>query len=162
MFRFLTVTAAVSSALFTSGCASTYGNLASGSGLGAMEYMPAVVVKPGGEGMYQQILAQCRNAAANRQVTAAQTGQLNTIANVGGGALAGAAQGMQTGQMLKDAGLGTSVNRATGIGALAGSLGALAGSFSSGTKNTASETRQSLLFCLRRLDPQSQYYVLAE
>jgi hypothetical protein len=153
---------AAATLISVSGCASTYGNLVSGSGLGAQEYTPAVVVKPGGEGMYSQVLGQCRNAASARQVTAAQSGQLNTIANVGSGALSGAAQGMATGSTIKELGLGGSVNKATGIGAVAGSLGALAGSFGSGTKNTASETRLALLTCLRRMDPQSQYYVLVE
>ncbi|MEY4766703.1 MAG: hypothetical protein RI907_3376 [Pseudomonadota bacterium] len=162
MNRILLMSAAAAGVAALSGCASTYGNLVSGSGVGAMEYQPAVAVKPGGEAVYQQYLAQCRVAAANRQVSVAQNSQLNTIANVSGGALSGAAQGLEMGSILKGAGLGTSVNKSVGIGALAGSMGSLAESFTSGTKTSAAETRSALLTCLRRLDPQSQHYVVVE
>ena len=79
--------------LLMQGCASTYGNLVSGSNLGAQEYQPAVYAIPGKEGVYQQVLGVCRQVAVNRQITSAQEAQLKTLT----GAVSGATQGAATG-----------------------------------------------------------------
>jgi len=57
--------------LALNGCSSSHANLVSGSKLGADKYEPAVVVKPGKEGMYAQFLTKCRTIAVKRQMTAA-------------------------------------------------------------------------------------------
>lgn len=158
----LPITATLFATTILLGCASTYGNLTSGSGLGAQEYTPAVVVNQGMEGKYSQILAICRSAAVNRQITAAQEGQLKTITGAVAGAGTGAATGLELGFMLKQVGLGTGVNRSMGIGMAGGLISSLATSFASGTNNDASETKRTLLQCLKRVDPQESIYKVVE
>jgi uncharacterized protein YcfJ len=145
--------------LFT-GCASTYSNLVSGSQLGANEYRPAVFVPPGKEGQYEQILGICRQAAVNRQITAAQQAQLKTITGSVKGAVDGAAFGAQFGSIFKQAGFDTSINRSAGIGLATGLATSLAGAFASGTESSASKTRQALLFCLRSQQDAVGYRVI--
>jgi hypothetical protein len=152
----------ICSGVVLTGCASTYGNLVSGSQLGAAEYKPSVLVNQGMDSRYQEVLGICRNVATNRQITAAQEAQLKTITGVGSGALSGAATGMQFGSILKQAGFGGGVNRSTGIGLVTGALSGLAGAFKSGTENGASETKLILLNCLRAADPAKQTYVVLE
>ena len=149
---------AISAAIALTGCASTYGNLVSGSNLGAMEYQPAVLKKPGMEGKYNEILQVCRQVAVNRQITAAQEAQLKTITGVSSSSLQGASFGLQMGSIFKQAGYDTSMTRQAGIGLLAGSLTGLAGSFASGTENNAAETKRVLLSCLQAADPKQEYY----
>lgn len=145
--------------LFT-GCASTYGNLVSGSQLGAQEYRPAVFVPPGKEGQYEQILGICRQAAVNRQITAAQQAQLKTITGVAGSTVQGASMGVQFGNIFKQAGFDTSLNRQAGIGAATGlAMGAIS-AFTSGTESTAAKTRQALLYCLRSQESAVGYRVV--
>jgi hypothetical protein len=144
------------------GCASTYGNLVSGSKLGAQEYMPAVLVKPGKDADYQQVLGICRSAAVNRQVTSAQEAQLKTITGVAGGALTGASKGWEIGALFKDAGLGNSINKSIGAGLGAGLIGSIGSAFSSGTTSSADATKAVLLTCLRQADPISALYTVLE
>ena len=151
----------VSGAAFTGGCASTYGNLVSGSNLGAQEYQPAVYVIPGNEGMYQQVLGVCRTVAVNRQVTSAQEAQLKTITGSVSGVTAGAAKGWEMGSLLKNAGFGTSINKSIGAGVGVGLLTTLGSAFSSGGNKAAEETKMVLLNCLRSADPgQGKYRVI--
>ena len=56
--------------------------------------MPAVYVEPENKGRYQQVLALCRQVAANRQATAAQMAQLESLTGVVEGAGTGAAAGL--------------------------------------------------------------------
>ena len=150
---------ALTATLFT-GCASTYSNLVSGSQLGAAEYRPAVFVPPGKEAQYEQILGICRQAAVNRQITAAQQAQLRTITGSVRGTVDGAAFGMQFGNIFKQAGLDTSITRQAGIGAATGLITSLAGSFASGTESSAAKTRQALLLCLRSQESAVGYRVI--
>ena len=55
-----------------SGCGSAYSGVVARSGLGAAEYRPAVYIEPGNEATYERVLQICRQAANNRQMTAAQ------------------------------------------------------------------------------------------
>jgi hypothetical protein len=153
---------AASLASLASGCASSYSDLVSGSQLGAMDYRPAVLPMPGMEAKYQEVLAICRQVAVNRQVTAAQEAQLRTITGVGAGALEGAAMGIQMGSMFKQAGVDTSINRSAGIGLIVGSLASLGSSFQGGANRAAASTKDTLLTCLRRADPNEQYYKVIE
>ena len=61
------------------GCGSAYKGVVDQSGLGAEQYIPAVYIEPGQEAKYQQVLPICRQAALNRQMTAAQEAQLKTL-----------------------------------------------------------------------------------
>lgn len=160
MKRIATLAVLLASTTLFTGCASTYSNLVSGSQLGAAEYRPAVFVPPGKEGQYEQILGICRQAAVNRQITAAQQAQLRTVTGSVRGTVDGAAFGMQFGSIFKQAGFDTSVTRQAGIGAAAGLLTSLAGSFASGTESSASKTRQALLFCLRSQESAVGYRVI--
>lgn len=124
--------------------------------------MPAVLPNPGMEVKYQEILSICRQVAVNRQVTSAQEAQLRTLTGVGAGALEGAAMGMQMGSIFKDAGMDASINRSAGVGLLVGSLSSLGASFFSGTNDSATSTKDTLLTCLRRADPNEQFYRVIE
>ncbi len=148
--------------LLSTGCASTYGNLVSGSKLGAQEYQPAVYVVPGNEAMYQQVLGVCRAVAVNRQVTSAQEAQLKTLTGSVSGLTSGAAAGWQLGSTLKSAGLGTSINRSIGAGVGIGLLTSLGSSLFSGTSDAAAETKMALLGCLRAAEPSQQKYRVIE
>lgn len=144
------------------GCASTYGNLVSGSNLGAQEYQPAVYVVPGNEGMYQQVLGLCRQVAVNRQVTSAQEAQLKTITGGVSGLTAGAAAGWEMGALFKSAGLGTSINKSIGVGLGAGLISSLGSAFAKGANTSQDETKSVLLGCLRQADPGGKHYRVIE
>lgn len=155
--RLVLIASSVSMLLFQ-GCASTYGNLVSGSSLGAQEYQPAVYVIPGKDGTYQQVLGVCRQVAVNRQITSAQEAQLKTLTGAVSGATSGAAAGWELGATFKNAGFGTSINKSIGVGLGAGLLSSLGSAFASGSKDSAAETKDVLLQCLRRADPTEQNY----
>lgn len=135
-----------------SGCGSAYSGVVGSSGLGADAYRPAVFVEPGNEATYEQVLQICRQAANNRQMTAAQESQLKTLTGAVEGTVAGAAAGLEFGQMFSvfegsdiiDVDKGES----TLIGAGIGLATSLASSFASGAETTAAETKQALLRCL--------------
>lgn len=151
--------------LLMSGCASTYGNLTSGSKLGAQEYQPAVYVKnPSYQQQYAQILSVCRQAAVNGQITASQRAQLDTITGGFSGAVEGAAMGAQLGALFKGSDLagGGAIEKGLGIGLVGGLASSLAGSFSSGVSNTADKTRMVLLNCLKAADREEKFYVVLE
>ena len=140
---------AVGLAVLLAGCGSAYSGLADHSGVGAGQYMPAVYVEPENQGRYQQVLLVCRQVAANRQATAAQMAQLETLTGVVEGAGTGAAAGLEFGNLLGSAGFDTDALESAGIGAAAGVLSELASAFASGAEETALATREVLLKCLR-------------
>ena len=144
-----------------SGCGSAYSGLSNTSDLGAAQYMPAVYVEPGNETKYQQVLGVCRQVAANRQATAAQKAQLETITGVAEGAGAGAAAGIQIGSILDNAGFDTNVLEAA-IGAAAGAIAGVAGAFAKGANTTAEETRRILLNCLRETSKEGSLWQVLE
>jgi hypothetical protein len=146
------------------GCASTYGNLVSGSRLGANEYMPAVYSPtPEAQARYEQILPICRQVAVNRQVTSAQEAQLHSITGIASGTGEGLTTGLELGTLMKSVGLpGASINQYMGIGAAAGLLGSVVSSFASGTESSATETKSILLRCLRNAAPAAGYQVLED
>lgn len=144
------------------GCASTYGNLVSGSKLGAQEYEPSVLIRAGKESEYQQILSVCREVAVKRQITSSQEAQLSTITGVTSGALEGGAFGLQIGSVMKNADFDASLSDSLGIGMAAGMLSGFASSFLSGTENAAEETKRILLNCLGAADPDAAIYSVLE
>ncbi len=158
----LASTAVLSFAVLLGGCASTYGNLVSGSNLGAQEYTPAVLPRAGMEAQYAQILTICRQVAVNRQITAAQQAQLSTLTGAVKGSVDGGVAGMQMGLIFKQAGLGGGVNRSAGLGMLGGLATSLATSFASGTEHDAQQTRVVLLNCLRQADAEQRIYKVIE
>ena len=152
-FDLLLLSAAVLPALGTlSGCGSAYSGVVGKSGLGADAYRPAVFVEPGNEPTYEKVLQICRQAANNRQMTAAQESQLKTLTGAVEGTVEGAAAGLEFAQMFSvfegsdiiDVDKGESALVGAGIG-LATSL---ASAFASGAETTAAETKQALLRCL--------------
>ena len=150
MARIQNVIACFVLAGFVSGCGSAYSGLSNVSGVGAGQYRPAVVVEPGHEGRYEQVLAVCRGVAANRQATAAQKAQLESLTGAVAGAAEGAAAGAQFAGMLDSIGLeSANVGQGALVGAAAGLVSGLASSFASGANETADETRRILLNCLR-------------
>ncbi len=157
------ITLAVAAAVSASGCASAYGNLVSGSNLGAQEYQPAVLPNAGMEGQYREVLGICRQVATSRQVTAAQEAQLKTITGAVQGGGDGLAGGLQMGFLFKQAGFGKgAMSGSLGVGMVSGLVSSLAGSFASGATSDASETRLVLLNCLRKADPQERLYKVIE
>ena len=145
-----------------SGCGSAYSGLSDTSGLGADQYRPAVVVETGNEAKYEQVLGICRNVAANRQATAAQQAQLESITGVVASAGSGAAAGLQIGSILGDAGYDTSAGESALIGAAAGVLSGIATAFASGAESTADETRRILLNCLRETSTNGTLWQVVE
>ena len=144
-----TTVAAIGLAAVLTGCGSAYSGLTSSSGLGSDQYRPAVVVEPGNEARYEQVLGVCRQVAANRQATAAQKAQLETLTGVVEGAGTGAAAGVVYGGILDSGGFDTSIGEGAAVGAAAGAIGGLVSAFAGGANTTADETRRILLNCLR-------------
>ena len=144
-----TAVAAIALAAVLTGCGSAYSGLTSSSGLGSDQYRPAVVVEPGNEARYEQVLGVCRQVAANRQATAAQKAQLETLTGVVEGAGTGAAAGVVYGGILDSGGFDTSMGEGAAVGAAAGAIGGLVSAFAGGANTTADETRRILLNCLR-------------
>lgn len=151
---------AASALLAFGGCASTYGGMTSANNLGAAEYRPAVLVPPEKQAAYEAILAACRQAAFNRQVTAAQKAQQDTVTGAVSAGVDGASAGFRIGSTLKSAGFDASSTRSTLAGGAFGLIGSLAGSFASGTSATSEETRSALLVCLRSKAHEIGYTVL--
>jgi len=160
MKRVICIAAAASAAALTTGCASTYGNLTSANNLGAAEYRPAVLVPPDKQAAYESILQACRQAAFNRQVTAAHQAQQGSMTGAIAGAADGAAAGFQINSMFKSAGLDSSTTKGFVQGGAIGLLGSLAGSFASGATETSDATRAALLTCLRSQSVKVGYTVL--
>ena len=149
-------------AALLSSCGSAYSGLTNTSGLGAGQYQPAVFVEPGNEAKYQQVLSICRQVAANRQATAAQKAQLETITGTVESAATGAATGLQIGNILGSGGFKTDELKSAGVGAAAGALAGLASSFASGAEETAYETRRVLLKCLRNTSRGGTLWTVVE
>ncbi|MDE0658019.1 MAG: hypothetical protein OXI79_00050 [Gammaproteobacteria bacterium] len=135
-------------AIFLAGCGSAYKGMVDQSGLGAGQYIPAVYVEPGQEAKYQQVLAICRQAAVNRQMTAAQEAQLKTLTQSAESTVAGAAAAVEMSQIFDmaefDVDVGDQALVGAGVGLLTGVVGAMAG----GTETAAAETKAVLLRCL--------------
>lgn len=149
--------------LLLAGCGSAYKGIADHSGLGAQQYIPSVYVEPGQEAKYKQVLAICRNAAENRQMTAAQEAQLATITGTTASTIRGAGLGAQFGQIFQMAGLGNvSIGEAAGLGAGIGLLSGLASSADEGAKNTVAATRQALMTCLDKTSQNGQLWKVLE
>ena len=144
------------------GCGSAYSGLTNQSGLGAAQYRPAVVVEAGNEAKYEQVLQICRGVAQNRQATAAQKAQLESITGVVAGAGTGAAGGLEFGSLLSTAGFDTNALEGAAIGAAAGAISGLASAFASGAEDTADETRRILLNCLRQTSKDGTLWQVVE
>lgn len=108
------------------------------------QYQPSVVVEPGSEARYQQVLAICR------QATAAQRAQLETITGTVETAGAGASRRAVLGKFLGSAGFDSSWEEGAPLDAGVGVVSGLASAFASGAEETAAETRRILLNCWRR------------
>lgn len=145
-----------------SGCGSAYSGLTSSSGLGSDQYRPAVVVEPGNEARYEQVLTVCRQVAANRQATAAQKAQLQTLTGVVESAGVGAAAGAAYGGLLDSGGFDTSIGEGAAIGAAAGAVGGLVTAFAEGANETADETRRILLNCLTTTSRDGTLWTVVE
>ena len=149
--------------LLLAGCGSAYKGVVDQSGLGSGQYIPAVYVQPGQEQVYQQVLGLCRNAANNRQMTAAQEAQLATITGAAQSTVEGAATATQMGQIFDMAGVdGVSLGEAAGIGAGVGLLTGLVGSMTKGAHKTAEETKRILLRCLRAASQNGKLWRVLE
>ena len=162
IMKIITPISIIASCVTLSACASTYGNLVSGSNLGAQEYQPSVYAPtPEAEAKYQQILPICRQVAVSRQITASEQAQLASITGTVSGLGEGAAAGAEFGAIFRSAGLdGMSIGKAAGLGAAAGLVGSLVDSFTSGTQEDAAATRRILLRCLRVASKSAGYTVL--
>ena len=156
------IVTALGLAAVLSGCGSAYSGLTSSSGLGSDQYRPAVVVEPGNEARYEQVLAVCRQVAANRQATAAQKAQLETLTGVVEGAGTGAVAGAVYGGILDSGGLDTSAGEGAAIGAAAGAVGGLVSAFAGGANQTADETRRILLNCLKATSKDGALWTVVE
>ena len=156
------IVTALGLAAVLAGCGSAYSGLTSSSGLGSDQYRPAVVIEPGNEARYEQVLAVCRQVAANRQATAAQKAQLETLTGVVESAGKGAAVGAVYGKVLDSGGVDTSLGEGAVIGAAAGAVGGLVGAFASGANTTADETRRILLNCLRETSRDGTLWTVVE
>lgn len=135
--------------LLAQGCGAAYSTVTEKSQLGAGQYEPAVYVPPENKAKYDQVLLICRQAAANRQVTAAQEAQLRTITGTTVAVAEGAAQGAVIGQLFDNAGLGGGAGQGALIGGVAGIVTGMARSFGAGAEKTAAETKRILLNCLK-------------
>ena len=140
--------------LVLAGCGSAYKGIVDQSGLGAETYQPAVYVPAENQETYNQVLAVCRRAALNREMTAAQESQLKTLTGTLRSTAAGAAAGVQQGSsfdMISDVigGGGVDVGEQALIGAATGLITGLVDAFASGSEDTAAETKRIMLNCLR-------------
>ena len=125
-----------------------------------------VYVEPGNEVVYEQVLQICRQAANNRQMTAAQESQLKTLTGAIEGTTQGAAAGLEfanifsafEGSDIIDVDRGESAV----IGAAAGLVISLASSLASGAETTAAETKKALLRCLTVASKDGQLWHVLE
>lgn len=127
------------------------------AGLGAENYQPSVYIEPGNEARYRKVLSLCRQAAANRELTAAQQAELTASVGAEDAAsqaiLRGAIDSMFSGgDLLESVGGG-------GVGAL---FGALISEGAKGTVNTAQATRIALLNCLKATSRNGQLWTVIE
>ena len=149
-----------------SGCGSAYSGVVGSSGLGAAEYRPAVYVEPGNEAKYEQVLQICRQAANNRQMTAAQESQLRTLTGAVEGTVEGAASGLAFANIFSafegsDA-IDVSRGESAMIGAGIGLATSMASAFASGAETTAAETKKALLQCLKVASRDNELWQVLE
>ncbi len=140
------------------GCGAQQSGTVNVTGLGAGQYTPAVLVFEGNEAYYSQALAVCRQAAANRQNTASQEGELETITNVTEAATVGAVLGTV---------VAPDLDKSSAEGALLGAAVAAVLSvpfaYAEGTRKTANQTKFVLLKCLHTAsDNGNRWEVLEE
>lgn len=149
-----------------SGCGSAYSGVVGSSGLGAAEYLPAVYVPPEHQAVYEQVLPICRQAANNRQMTAAQESQLRTLTGAVEGTVGGAATGLEFANIFSafEGSPDISVDRGESalIGAGIGLATSLASAFASGAEDTAAETKAALLRCLQVASKDGKLWQILE
>ena len=144
------------------GCGSAYKGVVDQTGLGAGQYIPAVYVEPGQEAKYQQVLAICRQAAVNRQMTAAQEAQLRTLTQTAESTVAGAAAAVEMSQVFDMAQFDVDVGDQALVGAGVGLLTGVVGAMTSGTETAAAETKAVLLRCLHATSQNGQLWRVLE
>ena len=113
------------------------------------------------------MLAVCRRAALNRQMTTAQESQLKTLTGTLRSTAAGAAAGVQQGSsfdMISDVigGGGVDVGEQALIGAATGLITGLVDAFASGSEDTAAETKRIMLNCLRATSENGELWRVLE
>lgn len=160
--RFARLVSFTTLGLGLSACGSAYSGLTDAHGLGAADYQPSVVVEPGNEEVYQQALTVCRQVAANRQATAAQKAQLETLTGTVESVGEGASQGAVIGGLLGTGGWDTNLGEGALVGAGAGLVSGLFSAFASGAEETADESRRVLLNCLRATSKDGERWQVVE
>ena len=132
--------------LFLVSCGTTYSGLTSSHGLGAGEYLPAVDLVASGKTQhdYDRDLPDCRRIASLRQATASQQAQESTASDAIAGGTVGALGGLAVGASKDYNRLGSA---ATGA-ALGAGVATVASAGQRG-QYVSSETRSTLLACLR-------------
>ena len=139
------------------GCGAQQSGTVNVTGLGAGQYQPAVLVFEGQEGYYARALAVCRQAAANRQTTAAQEGELQTITGVTEAATTGAVIGTAVAPEFDK----TSVEGAL-LGAAVGAVLTIPFAYAEGTRKTANQTKFVLLKCLHTASDDGKRWEVLE
>ncbi len=140
------------------GCGAQQSGTVNVTGLGAGQYQPAVLVFEGNEGFYARALAVCRQAAANRQTTAAQEGELQTITGATKAATAGAVVGTAVAPDFDKSSMEGAL-----LGAAVGAVLSLPFAYAEGTRKTANQTKFVLLKCLHTAsDDGNRWEVLEE
>ena len=152
----------ICASLMMGGCGSAYSTTVGGSGLGAHQYIPSVYIEPGNEARYAQVLPICREAANNRQMTAAQEAQLKTLTGAVEGTVGGAASEIKDNQFLDIFGAGNTTGDSALLGAGLGLATSLASSFASGAEGTAAETKAALLKCLTIAGQNGKFWQVLE
>ena len=148
--------------LMLAGCGSAYKGVVDTSGLGAAQYIPAVYVEVGQEEKYAQVLNICRQSALNREMTAAQEAQLATLTGAAGGAVEGAGRALQMGNIFEMVGIDVDMGDQALMGAGLGVLGGLTQAMTRGAEETAAETKEVLLRCLRLTSRDGQLWQVLE
>lgn len=153
----LTLLGAAMAVLLLAACGSSQiqGNVES-SGIGAATYTPSVYVEPGQQARYARVLAVCRQAAANRQLTAAQTAALRAEGVVTDEIFAGGSQIVSEQLITGD------VSDSSAFDVFGGLLTSAMATDQRATESTAAKTRSALLECLRAADKYEDYWTVLE
>ncbi len=154
----LTPTVAAVATLFLAACGGQQANQANveSAGIGAATYTPSVYVEPGSEGRYQRVLAICRQAAANRQLTAAQTEALRTEGVLTEEIFSG------TTEIVSEQLVTGDVSDASGFDFFGGLLTSAMAEDQRAAQSTAAKTRSALLECLRAADKFEDHWTVLE
>ena len=143
--------------VFLTGCGAQQSGTVNVTGLGAAQYHPAVLVFDGNEAFYSKALMACRQAAANRQTTAAQEGELETITNVTEAATVGAVVGTAVASDFDK----SSVEGAL-LGAAMAAILTVPFTYAEGTRKTANQTKFVLLKCLHTASDNGKRWEVLE